>query len=163
MAESKLRELADRVEIGETVGRFAQSADSRDWETLASLLAEEVYRDYGSLTGQEPDRKGARDLVEEWAATLGNLDATQHFVGPPTVTIDGDRATATAYFQAQHRLHNVTGGEKWTLGGRYDFAFERAGEGWKISGLTMIAMWGEGNQNIMALAAARGQEQSRDV
>lgn len=157
MDESKLRELADRVEIAETIGRFAQSADSRDWEGLISLFTEEVYRDYSSLTGQEPDRKGARDLVEEWAGVLGNLDATQHFVGPPVVVIDGDAAAAVAYFQAQHRLHNVTGGEKWTLGGRYDFAFERAGGGWKISGLTMTAMWGEGNQNIMALAAARGQ------
>ncbi|MBA3701395.1 MAG: nuclear transport factor 2 family protein [Rubrobacteraceae bacterium] len=155
MDESKLRELAARVEISENIGRFAQSADSRDWEGLASLFTEVVYLDYSSLTGQEPDRKGARDLVEEWAAVLGNLDATQHFIGPPTVTIDGDEATAVAYFQAQHRLHNVTGGEKWTLGGRYDFAFELRGEDWKISGLTMTAMWGEGNQNIMALAASR--------
>lgn len=155
MDENKLRELADRVEISESIGRFAQSADSRDWEGLISLFTEEVYLDYSSLTGQEPDREGARDLVEEWSAVLGNLDATQHFVGPPTVTIDADEATAVAYFQAQHRLHNVTGGEKWTLGGRYDFAFERADGGWKISGLTMSAMWGEGNENIMTLAVAR--------
>ncbi len=157
MDESKLRELADRVEIAETIGRFAQSVDSRDWDALASLFTEEVYRDYSSLTGQEPDRKAARDLVEEWAGVLGNLDATQHFVGPPVVAIDGDEATAVAYFQAQHRLHNVTGGEKWTLGGRYDWDLVRTAHGWRISGVRMTAMWDEGNRDLIAQAAARAQ------
>lgn len=151
--------MLDRVEIEETALRMGQAADQCNWETLVGCFTGEVYRDYSSLTGQEPGRTGARDLVEgEWAPVLGNLDATQHFTGPCTIKVEGDRATGHAYFQARHVLANVTGDDVWILGGRYDWDFVRTGEGWKISGVTMTAMWAEGNQNIMTLAAARGQQ-----
>lgn len=158
MESKALWGLMDRVEIEETALRMGQAADQRDWDTLVGCFAAEVYCDYSSLTGQEPGRIGAQELVKgEWAPVLGNLDATHHFIGPCTVTVQGDGAIGHAYFQAKHVLANVTGGDTWTLGGRYDWDFVRAEEGWKISGVTMTAVWAEGNQNIMALAAARGE------
>lgn len=157
MESSALRELMDRMEIEETALRMGQAADQRDWDTLVGCFTAEVYRDYSSLTGQEPGRIGAHALVTgEWAPVFCNLDATQHFTGPCTITIEGNRATGHAYFQTRHVLANVTGGDTWTLGGRYDWTFVRAEQGWKISGVKMTAIWAEGNQNIMALAAARG-------
>jgi hypothetical protein len=136
------------------IGRFAQRADRRDWEGLVGCFTEMVDRDYSSLTGSGPDRLTARKLVvEEWAPVLGALDATQHLIGLPVVSLNGDSARATAHFQAQHVLADTEGGDRWTLGGRYDFELSREPGGWKISGVTMTALWSEGNQRVMALAA----------
>ena len=154
----KLQGLTNRVEIEELTLRYGQYADQRDWETLISLFIEEIHLDYTSLAGGDPARIEARKLVEEqWAPALGALDATQHFVGPSTIILDGDRTTARAYFQAQHVLSGATGGDKWTLGGRYDFVLVRTSDGWKISGVTMTAVWEDGNRDLMAQATARTQ------
>ena len=143
-----------QAEILDTIGSFAQRADRRDWEGLVGCLTEMVERDYSSLTGSGPDRLAARKLVvEEWAPVLGSLDATQHLIGLPVVSLNGDSATVTAHFQAQHVLANTDGGDRWTLGGRYDFELRRESGGWRISGVTMTALWSEGNQRVMSRAA----------
>lgn len=157
MDEVLVRTLLDRAQIEEAVLRYGRSADRRDWEALISCFTEKVDVDYTSLTGGEPERIAARDLVlGRWAPTFESLDATQHFTGPCTVSVNDDGATADAYFQAQHVLNGATGGEKWTLGGRYDFDLVRAGDGWRISAVTMTAMWDDGNRDLLAQAAARG-------
>jgi SnoaL-like domain len=144
----------DREEILEMIASFAQRADRRDWEGLVGCFAEMVDRDYSSLTGSGPDRLPARKLVvEDWAPVLGALDATQHLIGLPVVSSDGDSAAATAHFQAQHVLANTDGGDRWTLGRRYDFELRRETGGWRISGVTMTALWSEGNQRVMSRAA----------
>ena len=92
----------DQAEILNVIGSFAQRADRRDWEGLVGCFTEMVDRDYSSLTGSGPDRLAARKLVvEEWAPVLGSLDATQHLIGLPVVSLNGDSATATAHFQAE--------------------------------------------------------------
>lgn len=144
----------DQAEILNAIGSFAQRADRRDWEGLVGCFTEMVDRDYSSLTGSDPDRLAARKLVvEEWAPVLGSLDATQHLIGLPVVSLNGDSATVTAHFQAQHGLANTDGGDRWTLGGRYDFELRRESGGWRISGVTMTALWSEGNQRVMSRAA----------
>ena len=113
-----------------------------------------VDRDYSSLTGSGPDRLDARKLVvEEWVPVLGARDATQHLIGLPVVLSNGDHATATAHFQTQHVLATTDGGDRWTLGGRYDFELRRESGGGRISGVTMTVLWSEGNQRVMSRAA----------
>lgn len=70
------------------------------------------------------------------------------------VEVDGDRAVATAQFQATHILPNPHGGPVWTLGGHYRFGLVRDDGGWRIDALTMTATWATGNQQIMTLAAS---------
>ena len=80
-----------QAEILDTIGSFAQRADRRDWEGLVGCFTEMVDRDYSSLTGSGPDRLAARKLVvEEWAPVLGALDATQHLIGLPVVSSNGE-------------------------------------------------------------------------
>lgn len=152
MDANTMQALMDRVEIGETLVRYGRSADRREWETLIGLMSEEIDLDYGQL-----ERVAARKLVlGRWAPVFRALDATQHLVGPPTVVVDGDGATATAYFQATHVMVGAEGGDEWTLGGSYDFALIRGDEGWRISGVTMTPIWQSGNGELMAQASARG-------
>lgn len=145
----------DRAEIVDVTTRMAWFADRRDWDALLTVFADEVDLDYTSLTGGEPARLAAADIVAGWRAGLGGLDATQHLVSNHLVDVDGDRAVATAQFQAVHVLANPHGEPTWTLGGHYRFGLVRSDGGWRIDAVTMTTTWATGNQQIMTLAAQR--------
>jgi hypothetical protein len=155
----------DRSEIVDVTTRMAWLADRRDWDALPTVFADEVDLDYTSLTGGEPARLKATDIVAGWRAGLGGLDATQHLVSNHLVDSDsdnggdsdgnGDRAVVTAQFQAVHVLANPHGAPTWTLGGHYRFGVVRTEAGWRIDAVTMTTTWATGNQQIMTLAAQR--------
>lgn len=49
----------------------------------------------------------------------------------------------TATFQATHRK---TDDSLWTLGGTYRFTLARTGDGWRITGVVMTAVWSDGER-----------------
>lgn len=143
----------DAMEIIQQITRMAWLADRRDWDRLGGVFADQVDMDYTSLTGGEPARVAADDVVAGWRAGLGGLDATQHLVSNHLVRVDGDRAVATAQFQAVHVLVNPHGDPTWTLGGHYRFGLVRKDDGWRIDAVTLTTSWATGNQQIMTLAS----------
>jgi len=147
-----VNDTPDRTEIVEQTTRMAWLADRRDWDRLVDVFADEVDLDYTALTGGHPVRLSPVDLVAGWRAGLGGLDATQHLVSNHLVDVDGDRAVATAQFQATHVLANPHGDPTWTLGGHYRFGLVRRDDGWRIDAVTMTATWATGNQQVMTLA-----------
>lgn len=142
-----------RTAIVDVTTRMAWLADRRDWDALVGVFAEQVQLDYTSLTGGKPAKLAPADIVAGWRRGLDGLDATQHLISNHLVDIDGDRAVATAQFQATHVLANPHGDPVWTLGGHYRFGLARGGDGWRIDALTMTVTWATGNQQIMTLAA----------
>ncbi len=145
--------VEERTAIVEVTTRMAWLADRRDWDALAGVFADRVQLDFTSLTGGEPATLAPADIVAGWRRGLDGLDATQHLIANHLVDIDGDRAVATAQFQATHVLANQYGDPVWTLGGHYRFGLVRSGDGWRIDALTMTFTWATGNQQIMTLAA----------
>ncbi|MBA2310128.1 MAG: nuclear transport factor 2 family protein [Pseudonocardiales bacterium] len=143
----------DWLEIVQVTTRMAWLTDHRDWEGLVEVFADHVDLDYTSLAGGEPARLAAADVVAGWLSGLEGLDATQHLVSNHLVEVRGDRAVATAQFQAVHVLTNPHGDPIWTLGGRYRFGLAQGEVGWRIDAITMTATWATGNQQIMTLAA----------
>jgi hypothetical protein len=85
-------------------------------------------------------------------APRGPLDR-RYPAGALTMAI---RPPCAANMQGTHVLVNSSGGPIWTVGGRHDYQLERTAEGWRIAGWTFTIQWATGNQNIVALAAARG-------
>lgn len=151
--ERELSTWIDKLDIIETVSKFAYHADNREWVALQGLFTEEVKVDYTSLVGGNPATIPAGVLMESWDQGLTPLKATQHLISNHIVDFQGeDQATCRAYFQAQHEFPNPFGGSQWTLGGKYQFEFVRQDGQWRISGVEMTAVWGNGNQNIMNLA-----------
>jgi hypothetical protein len=139
----------DRADIVDVTTRMLWYTDRRDWTALAGVFADPVTLDYTSLSGGEPATLHPPEIVAAWRATLGRLDATQHLMANHLVTVDGDRATATAQFQAVHVLANPHGDPTWTLGGHYLFGLVATPTGWRIDAVTMTATWATGNQQIM--------------
>ncbi|WP_040778674.1 nuclear transport factor 2 family protein [Nocardia pneumoniae] len=139
----------DRLDVIDTCTRMAWHADHREWDQLAAVFADQVRLDYTSLTGGEPVTLTPAQIVAAWQDTLGGLEATQHLLGNHLVTVDGDRAVCTASFQATHRRSEALGASLWTLGGTYRFDLVRIGVDWRISGVVMTAMWGDGNRGLL--------------
>jgi hypothetical protein len=42
--------------------------------------------------------------------------------------------------------------------GRHDYRLKRTADGWWIAGLTFTIQWATGNQQILTLAAGRGDD-----
>ncbi len=142
----------DTARINAAITSIAAGADRHDWDRVRGAFADEVTLDYTSLWGGEPATEAADDVIAQWSGFLPGFEVTHHMVTNETITsIDGDRATAQADFTATHRI----GQDFWVLGGRYDYRLIRDAEGWKVSGLTMTALWETGSRDLVAVAAQR--------
>jgi SnoaL-like protein len=149
--------LHDRAEISDVCRRVGWCMDQCAWDQLPDLFAEEVLLDYSSLTGVQPTAVPRKEMIEAWRRNREGLAATQHMISNQLVTVEGDVAKASAMFQATQYLPNPYGGPLWRLGGEYRYRLLRTADGWRISALTMIIGWAEGNRHIRDLAReARG-------
>lgn len=147
------QELSDRLEIVDLLHRYAAGLDRRDWELLASVFTEDGVADYSSL--ELGVNEGPDTIVELCRGALGGLDATQHIITNERIEIDGDRARASCYFQAQHVFRGAPGGDNFIVAGTYEDELVRTTAGWRIERRTLIPTWFEGNASVGEAAAAR--------
>ena len=61
------------------------------------------------------------------------------------------------YGTATHVLATPGQDGRWVLGARYDAVLRHTGDGWRTAELRLTAVWGEGNQNLLAVAAAHAE------
>ncbi|MFF0530966.1 nuclear transport factor 2 family protein [Nocardia amikacinitolerans] len=139
----------DRFDVIDTCTRMVWLTDHRDWDALEQVFAEQVTLDYTSLNGGEPVVLTPEQIVGAWRETLGGFAATQHLLANHLVAIDGDTAVCTASFQATHRKADAFGASLWTLGGSYRFDLVRTDGTWRIRGVVMTALWGDGNRSLL--------------
>jgi hypothetical protein len=92
----------DRIAVTDTVTGIGLFADLRQWDRVGALLADEVTTDYVSVFGGEVASASRTELLDQWRATLGGLDATQHQITNVAVTPTGQGATALSHVRATH-------------------------------------------------------------
>ncbi len=155
-----------RIDVAETVYRFAYGIDQRDWDAYRSIFVAPpatIEFDYSSYN----DRPSSRMDVDTWIAAVtplfSGLDATQHSMSNPLVEIDGDAARCRVYMQAAHflereDLESETGSAnpEFTIGGYYDDRLVRVDSRWLIEGVALTVWWRRGNEHIMQLARSKG-------
>jgi ketosteroid isomerase-like protein len=102
--ETSPAEQADRVAIRELVDAYAHCADRRDAEGQKSLFTEDthflVFMD-GQGSEATQDLNG-RDALTPVFDDLNRYQATMHFNGQSTITLESDRATGESYCIAHH-------------------------------------------------------------
>lgn len=87
--------MADRLEIGELLARYAYAVDTGDWGRLDLVFTPDAVIDYTSAGGI----RGSRDEARSWLAeVLVNWPGRQHLIGAMTIRFDGDEAEVTASF-----------------------------------------------------------------
>ena len=138
-------EQADRLAIRQLVDAYAHCADRRDAEGQMALFAEDthfvVYMDgQSSEPTQMLDGRGALAPVFE---DLNRYQATMHFNGQSTVTVDGERATGESYCIAHH-LFREEGERKLMVAWlRYGDTFVKVGDTWLFGERNLYVDWTE--------------------
>jgi SnoaL-like domain len=146
----------ERIDVAEVVYAYATGVDTRDWLLYRAIFADEVEIDFSSWDGNPARRMRADDWVAGVKPLFHGLDATQHAMTNPRVSIAGERATCVMYMQAAHFLRNHEGDAEFTIGGYYTDQLVRTPAGWKLCGVKLTVLWSRGNKHVMTLAAQRG-------
>jgi septum formation inhibitor-activating ATPase MinD len=149
---TQLTQAADRLAVVEALYRFAAGVDQRDWDLLASSLAENVVSDFGPASAKAgfdyPVIEGRENLIAALSGSLAQLDTT-HSVSNPLVTLDGDTARLDALVEAQHVPRNDPS-RHYLMKNRYDVELVRQGEVWLITRNTVDNVWRSGDVTVMS-------------
>lgn len=150
----------DRLDVAETIYRYATGIDTLDFDLYRSIFAPRVAIDFSSYNGRE----AAEMTADQWVAGLQplftGLNATQHSMTNPIADIDGDEARCRMYMQAHHVYEPDDPNSWFTIGGYYDDTLVRSDEGpagWLITGVTLTVLWRRGDEGIMVSAASDGR------
>jgi ketosteroid isomerase-like protein len=138
-------EQADRLAIRELVDAYAHCADRRDADGQMALFTEDThFVVYMDGRGSEPTQM----LDGRWALApvfedLNRYQATMHFNGQSTVTVDGERATGESYCIAHH-LFSEEGERKLMVAWlRYRDTFVKVGDTWLFGERNLYVDWTE--------------------
>jgi ketosteroid isomerase-like protein len=156
VVDPAIRALQDRADITDVLYRYASTIDRFDLDGLRSVLADDLWAQYGNA---EPIVGG--DAVAAWIGeAIANVVWQHHLLSVYHVEVDGDRASALVY----HTSHQVFEDDPDTaklLVGRYHNELRREGDGWRISRLVLEILWGEDKVDAtgyLALIGGRGPQ-----
>ncbi|MDI2028224.1 nuclear transport factor 2 family protein [Saccharopolyspora sp. TS4A08] len=125
-------ELLARAEIGDVLARYAHAIDRGDRELARTCYHPDATDDHGRFSGTVDE---LFEFFETYGATL---ESTFHFMSPPTIALDGERAEVETY--CLYRRQPVEGGAVFQ-GLRYFDIFERRAGRWLIAERTVILDW----------------------
>jgi hypothetical protein len=138
ITDSGIGALVDRLEVTDTLYRYASCIDRRDGDGVRAALADDLWAQYGNA----PPMSGG-DAVARWIdENTRDCVWQHHLLSVYHVEVEGDRAQALVY----HTSHQVFAGDPGTVNvlvGRYHNELRRTAGGWKISKLVFEILWGE--------------------
>ena len=135
MTVDPIRDLADRLAIGDLLTRYATAVDRRDWDLYRTVFTTDAQIDYTSAGGIS----GTVDEVLEFlGVAFSGFEMTQHLVSNIDLEVRGDSATVTAMFNNPMRL---PGGDTWFTGGWYHHDLVRTADGWRSRKLREESAW----------------------
>ncbi|MEV8634551.1 nuclear transport factor 2 family protein [Streptosporangium sp. NPDC051023] len=89
------QEIADRLEIGDLLAKYAYAIDNGDWARLDLVFTADAIIDYTSSGGV----RGTREEARRWLAeALPRWPGRHHLIGAPIIRFEGDEAVVTASF-----------------------------------------------------------------
>lgn len=137
--------VEERQAVVDVCIRYALALDTRDWTMLRSCFSEDAVADY-----EGRDRANGYEQIEATCRrALEPLRVSQHLLGNHLVTVHGEIAESSCYFQAQHVRDGIPGDPTLTVAGRYDDRLVRTPDGWKIAHRRLSVMWTKGNYAVL--------------
>jgi hypothetical protein len=103
-------DLVSLEEIRQVKYRYLRCVDLKLWDELADTFAEDATADYGTPALGQPISLAGRDkIVAFLREKLGPDIITVHFASQPEITVDGDTASGTWFFEdtviaTEHRV-----------------------------------------------------------
>ena len=153
----------ERSDVIETIYQYATGIDTFDWALYRSIFTDEVTMDFEAWNQIPKHRIRADDLQNNIRLFFAGLDATQHVMTNPIVSLDGDHARCVMYIQAYHFLHDMQPSRRYVIGGYYTDNLVRQNDMWKIASVKLDVLWTEGDFSFMHDAAERGRMRLGEV
>ena len=138
-------EAADRLAIRELFDAYAHCADRRDAEGQKGLFTVDTrFAVYMDGPGTDPSYVlEGREALSPVFADLNRYQATMHFNGQSTVSLDGDRASGESYTIAHH-VFTEDGTRKIMVAWlRYLDVFVKIDGAWFFAERQLILEWSE--------------------
>ncbi len=138
-------EAADRLAIRELFDAYAHCADRRAAEEQKALFTDDtVFAVYMDGEGSEATYVlNGREALTPVFDDLNRYEATTHFNGQSTVTIDGDRATGESYTIAHHLFVEDGNRKIMTASLRYLDTFAKIDGRWYFAERKLLLDWSE--------------------
>lgn len=144
---------ADRTDIIELFGRYADIADTKNFDELPRLVHTDPFTmDFQSVTGMPPVRTGLDDYREGLRGSFDAFIATHHIITGHVITIKGDHAHAHAHVRAEHWVPDHIAGNgpnRWLVVGFYENEVTRTEQGWRFNKVALTATYQE-NTHLLA-------------
>lgn len=143
--------LADRLDVADSIYRYASCIDRRDIAGLRKILADDMWAKYGN---SEPMTGG--DTVAAWidSATKDTL-WQHHLLSVYHTDIEGDRAKALVYHTSYQVFRDDPDSVR-VLVARYHNELVRSPGAWQISRLVFEILWGEKRSDPSGFLASVG-------
>ena len=140
---ARLRRVEDQAALKSLVDTFSNLADVKDIDRQVLLFTEDATVE--SRTGDAPGNplKGRKQIGDTFRSFLAGFETVYHINGQQTVSIDGDKATGTAYCQVVLIGRQNGAVSKTTMGVRYADEYVRENGSWLISKRISNFMWRE--------------------
>jgi ketosteroid isomerase-like protein len=155
-ADPTVRALQARMDVTDVLYRYASTIDRFDAAGLRSVLADDVWAQYGNA---EPVSGG--DAVAGWIGeATANVVWQHHLLSVYHVEVEGDLARALVY-HTSHQVFDDAPDTAKLLVGRYHNELRREHDGWRISRLVLEILWGEEKADAagyLALIGGRGPQ-----
>lgn len=149
---ASLRALQDRTEIADVLYRYSSAVDSFDKAGLRSVLADDIWAQYGN---GDPVEGG--DKLADWiAGATATVIWQHHLLNVYHVNIDGDQAKTLSYLTS-YQVFKENPDAAIILVARYHDELKRTSDGWKISRRVMEVLWGESKADDGYLANLGGR------
>ena len=122
--------VEDRLAIQDLLARYADIVDGRDFDRLDELFTADAHIDYTATGAIAGDLDATKRFLRD---ALAAFVRSQHMMGLPVISIDGDRATARTPCHNPMVLDNGDGtASVWLIGIRYEDELVRTSGGWRI-------------------------------
>ena len=143
----------DYLDIQRALATYVVALDSRDLALFDACFTPDAEI---SLSGTGSGGMSPAQYRELAETGLAALDATHHHLSMPLIRIEGDRAHARFYFQAQH-VRNALAPEPFLMiGGWYTDDLVRTERGWRITRKVGTALWYDGNPQVLGYDFPKG-------
>jgi hypothetical protein len=129
---NRLREVADRQEIHQTLMRYCRGVDRADEDLINSAFHPGAVDDHGTP-------RPATELAH--GVAHGSQPQLMHFTGNVLIDLDGDTAFVESYFMSFSPQEEDGVTSTRTRAGRYVDRFERRDGAWKIAHRLVVDEW----------------------
>ena len=144
-AETNAAEQADRLAIRELIDAYAHCADRRDADGQKALFTDDThFVVYMEGQGSEPTQVlDGREALTPVFDDLNRYEATMHFNGQSTVTLDHEWGSGESYCIAHHLYSEGDERKLMVAYLRYDDRFIKVDGAWRFAARSLYVDWAE--------------------